>query len=550
MALSLSGLSTGIDTSTLVAALMQAESVPLTRLQSQKTLWQQRDAAVSEIQVKLENFQDMLDKLRDAADLRAVNAATSNDDVLSVTASGSAAEGTHSLVVNRLAAAQRQVHAGAAEKTTLVGAGAFNYTYNGVTRNIVTTAETTLENLRDLINNDASNPGLTASLLQYDAGDGLAWHLVLGGRNTGDDYAITVNDAATTLNGANGTIDFRTAAFTVTQQAQDAQFRVDGYPADPGWIQSSTNTLGEVLEGLTIELHATGSATIGVTADDQDVKDRMTDMVSAYNQVVDKIREHTGYNATTKKSGILQGDQALRGLMTQVRQAMLQGAGFSGDDAYSLAAQIGLEFTSDGKAELDSTRLDEALADNYEQVLALIGAANTGVSNDAGGYIQFAQADDETAAGLYDVEVTFAAGVISSARIRLEGGGWLDATVAGDLVSGPDGTDAEGLRLTAVWDGVSATQTAQVRIRRGLTGQAYNQVQAILDSDTGRLPGIRKRISSSIELVDKKIEFQQARLEKMEKTLRDRFARLEQALTQMQALMSSLQSMASQLVQG
>ena len=544
MALSLSGLSTGIDTSTLVAALMQAESVPLTRLQNQKTLWQQRDAAVSEIQVKLETFQDMLDKLRDAADLRAVNATTSDDDVLSVTASGAAAEGTHSLVVNRLASAQRQVHAGAAQTTTLVGAGAFNYTYNGVTRNIVTTAETTLENLRDLINNDGANPGLTAGLLQYDAGDGLAWHLVLGGRNTGDDYAITVNDAATTLDGTNGTIDFRTAAFSVTQQAQDAQFRVDGYPADPGWIESDTNTLADVLEGLTIELHATGSATVGVTADDQDVKDRMTDMVAAYNQVVDKIREHTGYDAATKKSGILQGDQALRGLMTQVRQAMLQGAGFSGDDAYGLAAQIGLEFASDGKATLDSTQLDEALADNYDQVLLLIGAANAGASDDD--YIQFAQADDQTAAGLYDVEVTFVAGAVSSARIRLEGGDWLDATVAGGLISGPDGSDAEGLRLTAVWDGASATQTAQVRVRRGLAGEAYNQVQAILDSDSGRLPGIRDRISSSMELVDKKIEFQQARLEKVEKTLRDKFARLEQALTQMQAIMSSLQSMATQ----
>lgn len=545
--LAMSGVFSGIDTSTLITKLMQVEQAPLTRLQNQKATLQAKDYAVKDLQDRLVSLQTLLGNLRDSQDVRASTVTSSQSSVVTATAGSQATEGLHSLEVNRLASAQRQVHAGAAAATTLVGAGTFNYTYDGVTRNIVTTSETTLQQFRDLINNDPSNPGVAANLLQYDAGDGLAFHLVLSGRQTGDDYGVTINDAQTTLNGSGGTIDFRQASFTVTQQAQNAQVRIDGYPGTD-WIESKSNTLNELVPGLTITLQTPGSSNLTVARSTSQLSSNMDNLVSVYNGLVDKLKTYTGYDSEKKTSGLLQGDQGLRSLLGQIRQAMTQAAGFAEGEDYRLSADLGLEFDKDGKMKLDTTKLETALSTDYEQVLAVLGARNTGSSSDAGGYIQFTQAGDETPAGLYDVEVTFTDGAISQARLRLAGDSeWETATFSGNLIHGVDGSSLEDLNLTANWDGVSTVQAAQVRVKRGFAGEAYNRVGDLLDSDTGRLPIIRDRFASSISLMDKKIEAQQTRLDKYQTSLKEKYARLERTLAELESLNGSVQSMMSQL---
>jgi len=97
----------------------------------------------------------------------------------------------------------------------LVGAGNLVYTYNGVTRTITATADTSLSDLAALINNDNDNPGVTASIMRYDDPTGGEYHLVLTGANSGGDYGITV-EAATTLAG------FDAAEWTQTQSAQNS----------------------------------------------------------------------------------------------------------------------------------------------------------------------------------------------------------------------------------------------------------------------------------------------------------------------------------------
>jgi len=545
--LAMSGVFSGIDTTTLITKLMQIEQAPLTRLQNQKATLQAKDYAVKDLQDRLTSLQTLLDELRDGQSVRASTVSSSQSSVVTATAGSEAIEGAYSLEVNRLASAQRQVHAGAAAAATLVGAGTFNYTYDGVTRNITTTSQTTLQQFRDLINNDPSNPGVAANLLQYDAGDGLAFHLVLSGRQTGDDYGVTINDAQTTLNGSGGTIDFRQASFTVTQQAQNAQVRIDGYPSTD-WIESKTNTLNELVPGLTITLHGAGSSNLTVSRNTSQLSSDMDNLVSIYNGLADKLKAYTGYDSEKKAAGLLQGDQGLRSLLSQVRQAMTQAAGFAEGEDYRLSADLGLEFDKDGKMKLDKTKLETALSTDYEQVLAVLGARNTGSSSDVDGYIQFTQAGDQTPAGLYDVEVTFTDGAISQARLRLAGqSDWETATFSGNLIYGVDGSSMEDLNITANWDGVSTVQTAQIRVKRGFAGEAYNRVGDLLDSDTGRITTVRDRFASSISLMDKKIEAQQTRLDKYEQALKDKYARLERTLAELESLNGSIQAMVSQL---
>ena len=97
-------------------------------------------------------------------------------------------------MVNQLATADRWVHTtGFDYAEDYVGAGNFIYSYNGEEAVVTTTATTTLEELVGLINNDADNPGVSASLLFY----GNAYHMVLSGKDAGSDYAISVNSSST-----------------------------------------------------------------------------------------------------------------------------------------------------------------------------------------------------------------------------------------------------------------------------------------------------------------------------------------------------------------
>jgi hypothetical protein len=113
---------------------------------------------------------------------------------LTADSSNNAFEGNHNVVINQLATSERWIHTTGKEyDDDLVGAGTFIYSYNNKETIITTTATTTLTDLVGLINNDANNPGVTASLLYYNN----AYHLVLNGNDAGSDYRISINAGST-----------------------------------------------------------------------------------------------------------------------------------------------------------------------------------------------------------------------------------------------------------------------------------------------------------------------------------------------------------------
>jgi flagellar capping protein FliD len=133
-----------------------------------------------------------------------------------------------------LATADRWVHTAGfeyAEDYVAAVAGTFIYSYNGKEAVVTTTATTTLEELVGLINNDADNPGVTASLLHY----GNAYHLVLSGNDAGSDYQISVNSSSTEVLQAVSafTVDSDNATLT-TRITELDQFDGELYPLGVG----------------------------------------------------------------------------------------------------------------------------------------------------------------------------------------------------------------------------------------------------------------------------------------------------------------------------
>lgn len=539
--LSLPGLSTGIDTSLIIRQLVAAASVNGQRLQAKRQTFQEKNTAFTNLETRLGSLKDTVDELRSSAELRAYAVTTGDETKMTAEATSSASEGNHEIVIDRLAAADRKVHAaGLAELTTLVGAGTFVYTYDGKERTIQTTATTTLEGLRDLINNDGANPGVNASLLEYGPGGTTAYHLVLGGADTGADHAIVIDDDKTSLDA------FDSDAFTTTQAAQNARIRVDGYPADPDWIERGSNTVDDVLPGVTLYLKATSSTAVSLslTRDTEGLKTKIKDFVSAYNSVVDYAKQQTAYNAETRAAGTLMGEYTIASVLYRLRTPLIeQATGFQdAQDAYTLAAQIGLTVKSDGKLELTEETvesesklrqgLDDAISDNYLGVLALLGASNTGDTDSTN--LRFYGAHNTTTPGNYEVKATFTDGTLTAAWFRTAGepdSAWRAATVDGNLIVGAEGNPEQNLQITGSYTG-SGTTTANVRVRQGIAGRLYDTIENDL-SDIIDLS--QSRLSTLIKTVDRDITREEERVTRYQTRLTAQYAKLEQTLTLLKA---------------
>jgi flagellar hook-associated protein 2 len=188
------GLSTGIDTSTIISQLINADSNIKNMYQGRVTNLQSKQESLVTFKSDLTALQTAVKSLSNADDLKSFNISTSDDTIVTADATSSAYEGNHTVVVKQLATADRWVQStGSKYKEDYVGTGTFIYSYGGKETRITTTSTTTLEDLVGLINNDSNNPGVTASLLSYNN----QYHLVLSGKDAGSDYAISVNPNST-----------------------------------------------------------------------------------------------------------------------------------------------------------------------------------------------------------------------------------------------------------------------------------------------------------------------------------------------------------------
>jgi len=319
-----------------------------------------------------------------------------------------------------------------------------------------------------------------------------------------------------------------------------------------GWISRSSNTVDDVIHGVTLHLHDVTDANgqeITLTRDIDSVKEKLNSMVDAYNAAVLYIKEKTGYNDVLKTAGVLMGDYVVSTIKDQLRTPLIaQTSGFLVDiDTFLMPGQIGLELDRDGVLTLDTSAFDEAIAEDYTGVLDIIGADKTG-SSDSNTIEFYDASSDYTTAGTYNVEVVVSGGAITSAKIKLSTEStYRDATFSGNIVTGDSSFDEDGepvypenslqLSVDLSQDG---TFTANVRVKQGFAGTIEDALDKMLKATTGSIQIDQERVSDIIEQIQEKIELEEYRLTKREARLITRFARLESTLALIQRQMSAL----------
>ena len=461
------GIASGLDTSTIISQMIDIERIPIQRLEARKSNLDTVDRAWQGVSSKLSGLRSVLDGLRQATDWSSFTTASSSSDAVSVTASGaSATPGQLTFTVESLATSHREVLAGTfSSLDDLVGAGTFTLTddVGAELVSITTDGTTTLRNLVSRI--DAAGVGVDAQALQVSSG---SFRLVLGSTATGLESAFGVTTDIAAL-GASSTVS----------AGADAHLTIGSLD-----VYRSSNTVADLVEGVTIDLKSTSATPVTVTTgrDVDAAVEAVTAFVAAINGVLGEVKAQSAYNAESKTAKPLQGDSTARALGLRVRSA-ISGTINALAGAFTHAGAVGLSLTRDGAVSLDAEALRDALNEDFDAVAGVF-AQNLGSDDDR---VSFGFAGDATAAGSYDVVVTQAARVaaITGATYSPPGGSPKVFTITTS-----DGTNVE----VTIDDGMSVDQ-AVARINAALQAAATSSptasVATLDDGMGGTTEGIR-----------------------------------------------------------
>lgn len=349
---SIGGIASGLDTSSMIQQLLQVERQPIFRIEQRQADLRKVDAAWSEVVTRVSAFRSALDGVRDTADWSAfLTATSSNEDAVAASATGGGEPGNLSFTVTSLAARHKVQTSGSfAASTDTVGAGTFDVTSaDGTTTlaSITTDETTTLDDLARLV--DEAGVGVDAQVLAVSDGD---HRLLLSATETGEASQFATSTDLASL----GTP-------SVLVAGADAELDLGGGLV----VTRSSNTITDLLDGVTLDLKATTTSAVDVAAgrDTAGAADAVEAMVTAANDVLATLRKHMSYDAETGRSGVLQGDAAARSLETRIRALLSDTAG-SGTIAHG--SQVGISLTRTGSVEVDRSQLEQALGDDFDAV--------------------------------------------------------------------------------------------------------------------------------------------------------------------------------------
>jgi flagellar hook-associated protein 2 len=364
---SFSGLSSGLDTQSIIAQLMKLERVPVQRIETRKSQFAQQRSIFGDVVAKMKTLQEKARALDTVGEAQTFSAKSDDDTVFEASASGDADAGNYDIQVKRLATNERTWSTGFASKTDkgLVGTGDLKITVgsdNPVTVSI-DQAKDSLEDVAARIN--ASGARVQASIVY----DGTNYSLVVAGQSSGAANAIAFDDPT------NLDLD---VAENEKQAAQDSEIVMDEKT-----IHRSTNILTDVIKGVTIRLKKVSASTVGlsVDVDPAGMRAKVQAFVDAYNEVARVISSQFAWTGEAKGQGSLAGDSTLRDQLSRLQRIVTtEVAGLTG--RYTALSKVGVSTHRDGTLALDADAFDKAVRDDHRGVALLFTRedASTGVA--------------------------------------------------------------------------------------------------------------------------------------------------------------------------
>jgi flagellar hook-associated protein 2 len=370
----LSGLSSGLDTQSIIQGLMQVESAPRTNIVNQQTKEQARHDELQQVSDRLNALKLAADSLGSVLTWAPTQSATPSDSTKATARMISGAgPGSYSVNVTQLASGEQRTFAYAAS------ASDETYTLNG--KSLTVTAGEGVDAIAAAINADT-----TYGAYAVNAGG----NLVLASRTTGSSATINLSGGTTLTENA-----------AARKSAKDALYNIDGtdYTSHTNTISSASGASGFIF-GVELNLTGTGSFNVSVSppgVDKTQVTNTLKSFVDSYNSAVDLMQqfvsEKTVPNATAASDmtkGVLFSDDGLGDVMQQMRSLLATYTQPGGNSLFDQLNEIGIStgapsgsatFSQDsvnGKLVLDTTKLNAALDADPNSVQNLIGGNGNG----------------------------------------------------------------------------------------------------------------------------------------------------------------------------
>jgi flagellar hook-associated protein 2 len=344
----------GIDVSStvtqMVAQLQNAEKP----YKDQLTALQSQDTAISNLGSLLSTLSSDITALTDPVGVLSGKQGSSSDTntLALLSATSTAAAGSHTITVQKLAQTSTEVSNAVVATDTLSGSLTLHIG-NGSSQSIsVDPSNTTLAGLAATINQ--AGIGISASVVTDSSGSRLSLISQTGG--AAGQIAI---DSSSLNDDTTGT----SLSLSTAQNGQDAQLTVDGIQ-----ITTGSNTISNAISGVTMQLLGTSAAPVQVEIDNDtsSVTTALSTMVKDYNSVVSALSAQEGKDASGNAEPLYGSP-----IISQLQQ-MLSDA-FNTPSATSLtsATQVGLSLNSNGTLSLDTDQLTTALNDNFSGVQTL-----------------------------------------------------------------------------------------------------------------------------------------------------------------------------------
>ncbi|CAG1011207.1 Flagellar hook-associated protein 2 [Burkholderiales bacterium] len=474
------GIGSNLDINGILTQLMAVERQPLQAIMRKEAGLQAQLSAFGSLKSAVSTFQTAVNGVNSAARFRSLSASSADSSVFTATASSAAVVGSYAIKVTQLASNQSVYSGSFANTTDTVGTGTLTLQFgtydsggNTFTVNTAKAAQTitigaanqSLAGVRDAIN--AAGAGVTATIVNDGGGN----RLVLSSNDSGaaNGLKITVTDDDGTHTNASGLSQIAydptaTAGtgknLTETQAAQNAKIKINGID-----IEKSTNTISDAIEGVTLSLlkeSATTAVNLSVSRNSAGISAAVKEMVDAYNTLNKALVDLTKYDANTKQAGLLIGDAALRTMQSDLRRTLGSALG-TPSGSLSALGQIGVSFQRDGTLTIDSTKLNNAINNNFADLAGLFAA--TGAASDS--LVKFDSSTSTTKPGQYALSVT---------QIATRG------TLAGNAAAGLTITTGVNDTLSLTIDGVDATVT--------LAAGTYASATALAAEVQTRLNGV------------------------------------------------------------
>ena len=445
------GIGSGINTTELIKALVDADTAP--QKENLDNLEEKTKDKISTFGILKSNLLDFKNILKDIESQQEYGFIGNSSDttVATLTASGSKAGSdiNSSLTVTTLASRHTLTGPSLASPSSTVGqrnitinfgtwsadptaGGGQSFTSNGQSQiSVSATASTTLTDLRDAINNaatDSDNDG-TKDVLASIIYDGSNYMLMLKSES-GASNEMKVTDSHSTPAYAYDTTDG--AQLTQRVAGVNSAFTVDGIS-----MSRTSNSVDDLFDGFTLDLKKTTSSAVRISSsvDLDGVSDLLTGYVDTYNQVMLNLTA-MGANdpVDPENDGVLIGDSTLREIRSELREMSSTAIkGYEGGPYY--LSYLGVSTNRDGTLAFDKGKMETQFKSKPETVRAFFtnnyATSNSNISITAFDF-------KNTKPGSY----AFATDGSSTHTI-----GGVSATKSGDNYSVTSG-DPQGLQIT------------------------------------------------------------------------------------------------------